>query len=362
MSTNARQYRIDDKVIPFMLLLSVLFLVLMAFRFRNDKPCSRVQFSFRTINNDNIAYPGDEIFFTSETRGSANQWEWNFGDKKIDRTSGPVVSHEYAAPGNYTVTLTINGKCTEVKNIDITERKRQDKLFLNPRWPADKLKTGMPYLFQDSTAGGTSWTWYFEDGEAKRITQSATYQFNEAGEQKVILVVNGRNGSSGQVEKTFMVEDPAPVQSAAVPRQRIPGDLGGNRNGGGGPVIPEYNDSDRTVINILKNANKPPAISKITLEAYLLDINGNGGTELRKHMKNSSPATCTINFNQHTISFDDLKDNIREHSKNGATFTAEYEPDSEGYIEVIRITASLKVRTNIIGKEKRDAKQPKYPH
>jgi PKD repeat protein len=38
--------------------------------------------------------------------GSVNHFGWTFGDGGIATTSGPTVSHTYAAPGSYTVTLT----------------------------------------------------------------------------------------------------------------------------------------------------------------------------------------------------------------------------------------------------------------
>jgi PKD repeat protein len=34
-------------------------------------------------------------------------YDWDFGDGATSTTSGPTTSHTYAAPGNYTATLTV---------------------------------------------------------------------------------------------------------------------------------------------------------------------------------------------------------------------------------------------------------------
>ena len=48
------------------------------------------------------------VDFTDQSTG-ATSWSWNFGDGNTSTSQSPT--HVYAAPGTYTVTLTINGTC-----------------------------------------------------------------------------------------------------------------------------------------------------------------------------------------------------------------------------------------------------------
>ena len=44
---------------------------------------------------------------STDSDGSVVGFAWDFGDGSTDSTSGPVLNHRYAAPGTYTVTLTV---------------------------------------------------------------------------------------------------------------------------------------------------------------------------------------------------------------------------------------------------------------
>ena len=44
---------------------------------------------------------------STDDDGTVEAYAWDFGDGETDDTSGPVVSHTYAAPGTYTITLTV---------------------------------------------------------------------------------------------------------------------------------------------------------------------------------------------------------------------------------------------------------------
>jgi PKD repeat protein len=346
-----------------MLAVAFIFLILMAFRFKNDTPCERVQFGFTTSNNNNVAYDNERIYFSSQIKFNASSWEWDFGDKTGDKTSGPDVTHEYKTPGEYTVKLTINGKCSEVRNISITKReKRNNKLYLRPVWPPDQLQAGKEYYFGDSTLGAGNWTWYFENGEVKRTKQNIVYQFLEPGEQKVTLVVNGEAGN-GQVEKTFIVTAPASIKSPIV-RTTVP-DVGRPRSVNNDPIpeIPNYTEGNtstgKSIPELYQDANKPPSLADGFLNSYILDINGNGGNALKKYLKNGSLANCIIIFNSHPISPEELKDNIRAHNQHPKSLSAKSETDAkENYIKVITITAEMEPRDRLLGKDK----PRKYPH
>ncbi len=363
MRNESVRYRLDDKVIPFMLGVSIFFLLIMAFRFKNDEPCRKVQFGFTTSNNDNVAYDNERVYFSSQIKYNASKWEWDFGDKSTDNTTGPDVTHEYAAPGEYTVKLTINGKCSEVRNITISRRELgSNKLYVRAVWPPEKLQAGREYFFGDSTLGADSWTWYFENGTVKRTKQSVVYQFLEPGMQKVTLVVGGKKGA-GQTEKIFIVEAPPGIKSPVVRPTVVDNMPRGNNNRNNPPEqipdFPENNNTGKSIPELYQDANKPPALAEGMLNSYILDINGNGGNALKKYVKNGSLSNCIIIFNGHPITAEQLKENIRTHIQYPKSLSAKQEVDAkENYIKVITINAEMQPKERWIGKDK----ARKYPH
>jgi PKD repeat protein len=350
MALNTYNYRIDNKVITAMLLVSFVFLLVMAFRYKNTENCPEVDFSFRTANKFDLAYENEKVYFSSEVKTNANDWEWDFGDKSpADKHSGPYLSHEFASPGVYTVRLTINGKCQQVRNISIGRREKTiNKLFLRPVWPAGAIFAGKEYYFGDSTSGANSWSWYFDKDETKRTKQNITYQFTEPGEYKVILVVND-DLDNGKAEKVFSVLAPPKINSPVIAgnnnRQRV--DIPNNPQ-----VDPNANTNARSLEDLLSEQSKVPTLGEASLKAYILDINGNGQTMLRKYLKNGN---CNFVFNGRSITMDQLKENMAEHAKNGKSLSAKQELDpKENYIKTIEITAELNRKKRIIGSKERN--------
>jgi PKD repeat protein len=359
MGKNFDNYRIDNKVITASLVLSAFFLVLMAFRYKNTKECPPVAFSFRTANKFDVAYEKEKVYFSSEVKYDANEWEWDFGDKTpVDKESGPYLSHEYAAPGDYIVRLTINGKCEHVQTIKIGKRQNnKNKLYLRPFWPPETLVAGRDYYFVDSTSGATKWSWYFGEDETNRNKQTVTYQFVEPGQYRVTLVVNG-DLENGVAERLFTVVAPPKINSPAVPG---PGGGGNQRpdiNTNAPDDVPTINDATgKSLEQLVSEQSKVPSLGETSLKAYILDINGSGGSMLRKYLKNGSFSNCSIIFNGKSITIDQLQANIVEHAKNGKTLSAKQEVDGkENYIKVIDITAELERKRGLFGSKGR-----KYP-
>jgi PKD repeat protein len=363
MGKNFDNYRIDNKVVTVSLALSAFFLVLMAFRYKNTKTCPPVDFSFRTANKFDVAYEKEKVYFSSEVKYDANEWEWDFGDKTpVDKVSGPYLSHEYAAPGVYTVRLTINGKCEQVKNISIGKRENnKSKLYLRPSWPPETLYAGREYYFGDSTAGAKSWSWYFDRDETKRTKQNVSYQFVEPGAYKVILVIND-DLENGKTERNFTVIAPPRLNSPSIPANPGSGGGGGNQrpniNNNPPDDVPTINNATgKSLEQLVSEQSKVPSLGETSLKAYVLDINGNGGVLLRKYLKNGSFSNCSIIFNGKSISIDQLQANIVEHAKNGKTLSAKQEVDGkENYIKVIDINAELERKRGLFGSKGR-----KYP-
>ena len=59
---------------------------------------------------------GLEVNFNNASAGNWITADWNFGDGGT--AQGDLVSHTYAAPGQYIVSLTLNNGCTSITEVD----------------------------------------------------------------------------------------------------------------------------------------------------------------------------------------------------------------------------------------------------
>lgn len=126
---------------------------------------------------------------------AAQTWRWDFGDGNSSTQQHP--SHSYAAPGNYTVSLTVtNGGCTHTiqKQVVIINESAAFNL------PASEICKGTTMTMMPATANPqqiTAWNWsIFLNGSlyASATTQQAKFTFNEAGSYTVQLQFTDRNG------------------------------------------------------------------------------------------------------------------------------------------------------------------------
>ncbi len=344
---NNISYRLDDKVLITVFAISIFFLGLMAFRYKNHEPCTTVDFSYRTANKFDLAYINEPVYFSSEIKYSAASWKWDFGDKtSMDEKSGPYTNHEYRQPGQYTVRLIINDKCEQVKTINVNKRADYGKkLFLVPLWPGDVLLAGREYNFGDNTTGAVTWSWYF-DQEPKLLQKNLTYMFTEPGVHKVILVIND-DIENNRIEKTFTVKPPPAVTTAPV---RKPGNNPRDRN------IPQDIPADKipgaSLDQIAASAGKIPTVSDEVVRGHLLNINGGGYDELKKYFKKSNFENCTIIFNNRPVTAEKLKELIITQKKYNKTFDVKQSINSDNNIIMISITATLESKKRFLLKDK----------
>jgi PKD repeat protein len=375
MEKDFNNYRLDNKVILTSLILCAFFLVLIGFRLTSHEKCPIVDFSYKTESTSLEAFEKEEIRFSS-TGIRANDWEWNFGDNTpVDRKSGGYATHIYAKAGVYTVRLTVNGKCDQVRNIHIDEKQRKKPTwYARPSWPAEPLIAGQRYYFSDSTSEAKDWLWAF-DGDVRTLRGRTVQKvFSESGVYNVILVI--KNGEESEtIEKKFIVTLPAPAIS--VPRP-ITNNGNNNNNGQGNrnvyepiPVNPTPIQGEVVVPvpapdNLLKKAPSIPELNDRDLKGYILDIDNGGVADMKSYFKNGDIKNCIIYFNEKKVSLSDLKENIAYHTnrtkKNvpyGKSLNIKHEVDDKGYIKVIEITAVLNQPAGLLGGLE---KKKVYPH
>jgi PKD repeat protein len=142
------------------------------------------------------------------------EWNWDFGDGNTQQVVFPGnadIDHIYAAPGIYTVKLTI-------KSSDSCMAERIETVIVNPtpvaNFDYENACQGTPVLFTDLTqTGGTGvingWAWDFGDGASggnnTSTLQNPSHTYTSTGTYQVTLSVSTANGCSSTIVKTVTI-------------------------------------------------------------------------------------------------------------------------------------------------------------
>jgi len=135
---------------------------------------------------------GESIQFTDTSTGPPKTWSWSFGDGEVSVERDPT--HTYAAPGTYTVSLTVTndlGEDTVVKTDFVTV------IAVFARFSASTLIGTVPVTvnFTDQSEGVIeSWLWDFGDGETS-FEQNPVHTYEVPGAYHVTLTVTNPHGS-----------------------------------------------------------------------------------------------------------------------------------------------------------------------
>ncbi|MCD6380117.1 PKD domain-containing protein, partial [bacterium] len=129
-----------------------------------------------------------EVSFTDGSTGDITSWSWDFGDDSTSVLQSP--SHTYAAPGIYTVTLTVTGpggSDDEIKTDYITVGD-----VVTASFAASDTSGPSPLTvdFTDlSTGDPDSWSWNFGD-DSTSTDQSPSHIYVDAGSFTVTLIAS----------------------------------------------------------------------------------------------------------------------------------------------------------------------------
>jgi PKD repeat protein len=147
--------------------------------------------------------------FTDASSGTINSYAWSFGDGTGATGKGPV-SHPYASPGSYPVTLTLTGKDGSVSTATQTVR------VCSKITAASSVTQLLPLTDHKVQSTGTttsgnpaSWAWTFCDSKKKcgtSTSQSPSYKFASATTSTITLTVKDACGCSNSVSKSVAVK------------------------------------------------------------------------------------------------------------------------------------------------------------
>ncbi|MBI4646620.1 MAG: PKD domain-containing protein [Bacteroidia bacterium] len=128
------------------------------------------------------------VYFTDNSMGNINIWNWNFGDGAQLNQQNPA--HTYPGPGVYNVCLfvkdTISG-CQSDKcfNIIIGDMATNSLCYSDFSFFID-FTANMVNFFDQSLGNITSWYWNFGDGEFSEL-QNPTHFYQQPGFYQVCL-------------------------------------------------------------------------------------------------------------------------------------------------------------------------------
>ena len=143
------------------------------------------------------------VAFIDASTGQPTSWSWDFGDGATSLMQNPT--HQYAAPGAYTVSLTVvnaGGQDTQTK---------ADYITVSDVPPAADFTasatTGTPPLavsFTCPSAGNsTSWHWEFGDGATSDV-QNPVHSYQSVGTHTVSLTVTSPLGTSTVIKPNYI--------------------------------------------------------------------------------------------------------------------------------------------------------------
>lgn len=287
---------LDEKVILTMVVISLIALIITGFKYKNHEYCFPFQIKASAVHY----YTDEPVKFEANVAGASN-FEWDFGDNESNETSINSVIHAYDQPGEYNVTLTVNGKCSEYKTVYISRAPKVENPLLLPTFVCPQTaEVGQPVVFRDTTTGARSWEWRFgETASIDATASTASYVYKTPGLKTISLVINN-NLQQTAICKVF-VNDVAPKSNNNKPR---------NNNNRQAPImIVQAKPNTPTLAEQVQPAVTEPAkpkgtsISKAELEDKLRKVINNfaGPQDFNDYFCNNLQIPVSLNGEEITF-------------------------------------------------------------
>ena len=188
-----------------------------------------------------------DVAFLDQSTG-ADRYEWDFGDgSPVVNIPNPV--HTYAAPGQYTVTLTTTNR-TGCRNVDIISKpidvgNTQEAAYTS--LPSSEVTLILPEAevqFQAENQDAETYTWLFGDGQSS-TAMNPIHRYETSGNYQVTLIVTDDRGCTYiNKENVYVVEDP----EINIPTVFTPG--ANNSPGINDFWLPRFTSEGQTIIKV----------------------------------------------------------------------------------------------------------------
>jgi large repetitive protein len=138
-------------------------------------------------------------------------YSWDFGDGSQRTTTSALTTHDFAAAGDYTVTLSVTDDAGRVGNTTRDVRVFSDApiadFTFSPASPLAPATVLFNAAISIAAPGRTivSYFWTFENDGSTSTGATPSHAFPTAGEFNVLLVVTDSAGKTGRVTKSVTV-------------------------------------------------------------------------------------------------------------------------------------------------------------
>jgi len=210
-------------------------------------------------------WPNSQVTFNNQTNTGSWSYSWNFGDGGTSTETSPV--HNYDAPGDYTVVLTVrNDHCTdsisktvEIKPVPPVANFEQVPPACNP-YTVD---------FVNTSENATSYLWDFGDGSVTD-DENPQHTFYEAGTYDVRLTATGPGGTDQYLQMITVYRTPTSFLGVTPDTVYVGVDKVKcfNLSTYGDYYVWEFGDGDTSTMYEPFHQYEEPGIYDITLKVY----------------------------------------------------------------------------------------------
>jgi len=192
--TKVRAKHIDKSILYLFAGLSLLSVLIMAYKKATYISCEGVAYSIKNVNNETKAFNVGEVIHFSDFSTDAQQWQWDFGDS-TEVVDLQEANHSYKEPGKYTVKLKVNDYCEAQQTIYVRALVAVVDSSKYPNFTLrESVYAGGILIAKDETMHAKSWEWDFGDPNLTNSTEKEPrFAYQTPGEYTVKLYVNGDN-------------------------------------------------------------------------------------------------------------------------------------------------------------------------
>lgn len=222
---------LDVRVWLTLLFVGVISVAALSFKMATNVSCEDFSISYGAANasQGSSYYIGETVVFKISSK--ATNVKWDFGNNL--KAEGNSVKHSFFQPGNYQVSATVNGKCSQFTNVLIRQfyvpkASSPNDAAQNPISGPDAASAGQQVSFLCIVRAG-SYQWTVENSPNFKIqnTVNATFNFPSPGNKTIELKLD--NNPQKVYRKTIIVvatnnnvQNAAPIVTPPVvmPKQK----------------------------------------------------------------------------------------------------------------------------------------------
>lgn len=268
MPGKSSYFRIDEQVFFTMAGISLIALIVLAFKYATRETCLPVNIS--TLDS---LITGNLVRFKAEMT-TAKTYSWNFGDGDTKDEQSNVTAHTYKVPGSYSISVLVNGTCEGTQTIYVAEAQITPDMSMKPDivYP-DTAYTGQNIIFTDQATTSTSWEWRFgESNTVDETSRDAVHAFSTPGIKNIYLKVNGRADLVERIQ-ILVIEREVKQNKSNKPQQFISKPSSQRPTIKNDPLVPEVGSQINPVTPTVEDVKaKTPDVSTSQLADMIKSV------------------------------------------------------------------------------------------